>query len=100
MKYLYGFAGTRGVARNPRVSGCGFVPVPVRVRVLWVQVRVGPRGPVPDPCATLLVCYHMGNDSWSPWLSGSLILFLMSSNEHCSLLSVVPSLSVVYKDVI
>ena len=33
--------------------GYGFGPVPVRVRVSRVRVRVGPRGPVPDPCATL-----------------------------------------------
>src|SRR5882724_4367573 len=55
MKYLYGFVGTRGVARNPQVSGCGFVPVPVRVRVSRVRVRVGPRRPVPYPCATLVM---------------------------------------------
>jgi len=41
--------------------------------------------PWPMHRCQILVCYHMGNDSGSPWLSGSLILFLMSSNEHCSL---------------
>jgi len=58
--------GTRSVAQNPWVSGCRFVPVPIWVQVLRVQVQVGPCQPMPYPCATLILpmCIVFRSPSW------------------------------------